>query len=448
MIPEEKFLQFPLTDILNFNCWLALIQAPNMDLEGDDAISNALAIQSFIMKVVSMAMNLKCTDCTSTSLPSIIEIFDDVGATELLGDRLGLLLEEIMTSEIAPVFLTEFLKLGEEAAVLCPHSPTFNTTSEEYDGLSTLEMPPLSSRSIDTIAFAGILFTELLAVVFAESHLRNIDEPSNGLSAQTENAFEGFDLLDFTNLEASPFSFARMLIQTVKSSLGGSPGEDGELGINTLLSNLLGEDGDYIQYFDDMTFEIAGAEISIQTVHVTGLDSFTNFDILEPHAPQTLRNTFTMENLSLELRVSVNVTATADPPIPYAVSLDLNDLNATAFLYMAVDSNELSNLQMKSLLYLENILPCLLSTAYDIQIPAIEVLVGGISNLEVVGLLPETSDLVSASLKAMFRDFGSEMSRAINLVFDGTVKTLINGYLGSQDKECKHYSIDTTSRYE
>ena len=447
MIPEEKFLQFPLTDILNFNCWLALIQAPNMDLEGDEAIDNALAIKSFIMKVVSMAMNLKCADCTSTSLPRVIEIFEEVGATEVLGDRLGSLLEEIMTSDVAPVFLTEVLKLGEEAAVLCPHSPTFNTTTEDYDGLSTLEMPPLSSRSIDTITFASILGAELLAIVFAESHLRNVDEPSDGLSAQADNEFEGFDLLDFTNLDESPFSFAKNLIQTAKSSLGGHADESGNLGINQLLSGFLGEGGDYTQEFESMTFEVAGAAISMHAVHITGLDSFASLNILEPIAPQTMQNTFAMEKLSLMLDVSVNVTTTADPPIPYTVSLDLNDLNATAFLYMAVDVNGLNNLQVGSLLYLDNILACFLSTAYDIHIPAIEVMVGSISKLTVEGLLPETSEMVSASIEAMFQDFGAEMSRAINLVFDGTVKTLINAYLKSQETECKQYAIDTASRY-
>ena len=447
MIPEEKFLQFPLTDILNFNCWLALIQAPNMDLEGDEAIDNALAIKSFIMKVVSMAMDLKCADCTSTSLPRVIEIFEEVGATEVLGDRLGGLLEEIMTSDVAPVFLTEVLKLGEEAALLCPHSPTFNTTTEDYEGLSTLEMPPLSSRSIDTITFASILGAELLAVVFAESHLRNIDEPSDGLSAQTDNEFEGFNLLDFTNLEESPFFFAKTLIQTAKSALGGNADESGSLGINQLLSGFLGEGGEYTQEFESATFEVAGAAISIHAVHITGLDSFASLNILEPIAPQTMKNTFTMDKLSLKLDLSVNVTTTADPPLPYTVSLDLNDLDATAFLYMAVDVNELNDLQIGALLYLDNILPCLLSTTYDIRIPAIEVMVGSISKLAVGGLLPETSEMVSASIEAMFQDFGAEMSRAINLVFDGTVKTLINGYLESQETECKQYAIDTASRY-
>jgi len=447
MIPTQNFLKFPLTDILNFNCWLALIQAPNMDLGGDEKIDNALAIKSFVMKVVSMAMDLTCIDCSSTSLPRIIDIFQDIGATRVLGNRAGLLLEEIMTSDVAAVFLTEFIQLGDEAGRRCPHSPNFNTTRADntMGNLTSVKVPALSSRSIDTIAYASILTAEVFAIIFSESHLANYEKPSDGLSRQGENAYGGANLLDFTNMTDGLLPYGDALLQTVRDSLGGDESES--LGINQIISTFLGAGGNYSQEVSDVTFIVAGITITIHTVNVSGLDSFTSFDILRPVAPQTLKNSFAMDKLSLTVEITAKAGSSEDPPQTYKVSLEMNDLNATAFSYVAIDEKELASITVGSLMNFENILPCFLTTAYDIHFTAMEMLVGSISNLSIDGLFTETSKMVEASVMAMFNDFGSEITQAINLVFDGTFKALINDYLRTHRAECKPYDLSSVPIY-
>ena len=172
-----------------------------------------------------------------------------------------------------------------------------------------------------------------------------------------------------------------------------------------------------------------GYEIFVDTVELRGLDSFQQFDILEPIAPQTLKNTIVMDYLTVVMDFSLNSTDTTEPAQPYRVTFDVKDVNATIYLLTAVDLDKLEALEIGQLLFIDNLLPCLLAAAYDVQVPAIRVSIGSFSEVKVEGLMPDTSAAAEASLAAMFEEYGSVISEATNSIFDSTVRPVVNEFV-------------------
>ena len=443
MVATNEFLQFPIKDILNFNCWLALIQAPNMDVNKEGTIDNALAVKSFLMNVISTTLELKCVDCMSVLLPGALKILEQTGATRTLGKRLGGLLEEVVTVDTVPAFLTDFLKLGEEAARLCPHRPTFNTTSDENRTLA-LDIPPLSNQAIDTIMLAGVLGAEVMAVSFSESHVRDGVETRDPLYRQSSTLAEQSDLLDWTRLNETFIPFAGDLLDFARGYLGGSRDESGVLGVNGILGDFLDEDGGIELDLHGVSFDFSGLQINVHAAKVKGLDSFMAFDTLRPIAPQTLQNDVELNKLSIQADFSVNATGAADPR-PYRVSFDLEDVNATVFVFAALDERKLGSLEMGSLLKVQNIVPCFMSTAREVYITAMNMSIGNITKPTIEGFLQDSNEAISASMEAMFQSYGPEVADTISSLLDITLRGIVNDILASYTENmsaCKNSLAD------
>ncbi|CAB9514500.1 Paraquat-inducible protein A [Seminavis robusta] len=429
LVPVLRFLKFPITDILNVNCWMALFQTPTMKAKGIDGV----AIQDFLAEIASMTLNLECSSCTSIFLPQVLETFEEVGVTKTLGNRLSLLLEDVMTSDVASSFITELLKLGESAATLCPHSPTYNTSVETKQEELSLPMPPLSNRSIDSLVFATVVGAEIIAVLFAESHLADTngtipDSLVSEVEFQDTVEVDG-SLLDWTRLNETFIPFAGDLLEMARAYLG--PQDSGSLGVNQILGEYLNADGSWRLSLENSSFELEGLKISVDSVEVTGLDSFVEFYILDPVEPQTLQNTIVLDSMSLKIDVSLDATSTKDPPRPYSFSLDVADVNLTASLFVAVDMEKLAAIEIGSILFVDNILPCAMSAVNDMHVSGMFVSVGNISNPTVGGLLPDAAQAVSRSMEELFENFGSEMVEALNMAFDTSLRGVINNFLTS-----------------
>lgn len=422
MISTADFIQFPIADILNLNCWLALVQAPDQMVNGK-RFPNSLEVTRMLLGIIDMQVKVSCLNCTSETLPGTVNLLDRVGAMEVLGNRLGPLVQEIATSDMIPPMLASMVGLGDVAARQCPHSPLFNTTSNKTDDFELeLELPPLSNEALDTVMYTGILGFGVFAVVFAETHL-DADLPlSDPLSGQASlEKLDDLRLLDWHRLNESFIPLAGDAIDLVKGFLG--PTEDGLLGVNGLLGesfNLsLGLELDLID----------GYQIVVDAVELRGLDSFEQFDILEPIAPQTLKNTIALDDLTVVMDFSLNATNTSEPAQPYRVTFGMKDVNATIYLFTAVDLDKLEALEVGQLLFVDNILPCMLASAYDVHVPAMRLAIGTLGEPMVEGLMPDTSAAAEASLEAIFEEYGSLMAEAMNSIFDGTIRPVVNDFV-------------------
>jgi len=420
MISEIDFISFPLRDSVNIDCWFAL-----MPSTGPTAEMNSFEIKKLLVDIVSLSINFKCLNCTSTLLPGAIEAIEDTGGFVVLGDRMGPLIEELATIKTLSPFVTDTLGVGDESARKCPHQALYNTTSNETDS-TVISLPALSNSSVDTVVYSGILAFEVFGVVIAEAHITNNVSLSDPLSGQESFNMTGNDtnLLDWFRLNDTFIGpFADSVLDGLRESLGGVT-EEGELGVNGLV-----EDGIFNATLDMMVELADGYNLTIDTLQVMGLDTFTLFDVLQPIAPQTLENNIAIANLTIVIDFSINVTTTSDPPLSYRMSFDVEDVNVTVYLFTAIDMDKVENLTIGSLLFVENFIPCLFSAAYDIHVPAMRATIGNLSEPTFEGLLPETDAAATASLAAIFSQYRSVFINATNSIFDSTVRVLANEFI-------------------
>jgi hypothetical protein len=135
----NMFVNFPLQDIMNINCWLATVATPMLDKYGTRVGNPAsgIVLRNLAFSLAEASLDIKCIECSS---PLIVEMESTLGSQEAIAD----------TTEVANVifdYISELLggdfiqyqldKKLAEAAMKCPHSPTYN---EEFSGLKFDEM--------------------------------------------------------------------------------------------------------------------------------------------------------------------------------------------------------------------------------------------------------------------------------------------------------------------
>ena len=122
----NMFVNFPLRDIMDINCWLATLVTPIRDKYGIPLGNPASGIRNVAFSLAEASLDIKCIKCSS---PLIVEMESMLGSKEAIAD----------TTEVADVILDFISQLlgGEiiqyqidkkltEAALKCPHSPTYN----------------------------------------------------------------------------------------------------------------------------------------------------------------------------------------------------------------------------------------------------------------------------------------------------------------------------------
>ena len=442
-ILQEDLFRFPVKDVLEFSCWLSLIKP---DVAGFPDVTG-FGVDSMLAKLASMVVDLNCLNCTSTSLPVLIDLTNDAGAAEVLGRRLGFLVEDVASGDTVTTLLLGFIDLGDEAARSCPHSPLFNSSSTNTTSNDTgLALPPLSMRSLDTVLFAGMVSIQAGLVLISETHVQNPGQETDAMKGQnTLEVPEGTNLLDWTNLDNITIPFVPQVLDLARSLLGGT-GPDGP-GVNGLLGGFA-EGGVFELPFGDISFEVAGVSLAIDTIRLEGVDSFSQFDILYPIAPQVMQNNISAANMKLSLGLSAKSVNSSDAANNVTLTFDLHDVNISVPLFVAIDEDLLGELKIGSLLHLNNLLPCLLSTAHGFRVEQMLVNVGSFSEPTFEGFMNDTIDALRNTTRAIFDIYGDMIEEAMPLIFDDTVRVLLNGFLGKFNQtECKDYSTNTTSRY-
>jgi hypothetical protein len=122
----NMFVNFPLRDIMDINCWLAAAVTPIRDKYGIPVGNPASGMRNVAFSLAEASLDIKCIECSS---PLIVEMESMLGSKEAIAD----------TTEVANVILDYISQLlgGEiiqyqlekkltEAALKCPHSATYN----------------------------------------------------------------------------------------------------------------------------------------------------------------------------------------------------------------------------------------------------------------------------------------------------------------------------------
>jgi len=166
-IAAQPFLNFPLQDALNLQCWLATATTPTLDKYGirDGEPDSGLVLKSLALAVAEASLDIECISCSS---PLIVEMASKVGSPEAVEDTTAVanMLFEYLTKLLGGDFVQSGLdKMLNEAAMKCPHSPSYD---QNFPGLKYEELiaPEKSEDSYGfLIAILVVMTISAVAVV-------------------------------------------------------------------------------------------------------------------------------------------------------------------------------------------------------------------------------------------------------------------------------------------
>lgn len=165
---KSRLNNFPIEDILDYNCWLATIPAPILDVYGirEDGVAKSAELREVAASVGALNMSITCINCTSPRMPEWTEILTTEEAQEdLIGVVNGLF--DYLGDSIGGTFIqVEIDRLLVDAARKCPHSPSYeqNANVTEFESLPYLSPNSETSDSL-LVTLLVIVVTAVLAVL-------------------------------------------------------------------------------------------------------------------------------------------------------------------------------------------------------------------------------------------------------------------------------------------
>jgi hypothetical protein len=173
-VSEEAFVRFPLRDMLNINCWLALIPPPPMDSHGFRAQGAEPTAALTNLDVISsqLKLNLNCYNCTS---PALFELSDLLSAPSSPEDMTALAngVIDTITDKLGGAFLQDQInRMLVDAPRQCGHRDDYdpNAPPMVYEMFRTNQTDSSSSYiTMLIVVFVPVLFT--VAIVLGVRHI-------------------------------------------------------------------------------------------------------------------------------------------------------------------------------------------------------------------------------------------------------------------------------------
>lgn len=436
-VQAMALFNFPIEDLLDFDCWLATIPPPAMNELGlriDPSEDRGLSLANFSSKFEDLNVGVNCVRCTGggmAMLPSMLQIMREAGVTEVLSSRMKFLVQDIVVSD---TFQTVLDRLVLNARKSCPHSPEYlvdaGSSAKNY---ADLPVPSFSATSLDTAEYIIGTALQVGFVIFTQAHVNEEVNPEDALKEQNNfTAPTGSNLVNFTDFNLNLPSWADSAVSSILDMVRGTrtdpaTGQE-DLGVNVFMRDLFGQSGVMDLSFHGLEFGPEQLTIQLHSLRVGGLDTFTKFDVLKPAADQTLLNDIAMQTVTIALDLSLN---SENATQRMSVAFQFGNLSASIPLFIAIDRDLLKSLQLGSLLRIESIMPCLLNSVYGFKIPHMIVNIGKIYKPLVAGLMEETKDALTTLVNMLFEQYGSSMHDAIPSMFDNAIRPFLNAWFDS-----------------
>ena len=202
-------------------------------------------------------------------------------------------------------------------------------------------------------------------------------------------------------------------------------------------------------------------KIKLHQITIMGLDSLTLLDPLETIGNYTLQNKLSWESLSVELDVSVEITPSTLPNAQVSagsgadlgikeritVQFALNEVNANIAVMLALDQDLVEALKVGHFLDKDNILPCFLSSIYELELSALTVEAIDLQPPEITGFVSDGLDtFISNVITSGFLMYESTMLRRSKAFFQLTIRQIVNVALEAQyesfgESECQLWPL-------
>ena len=162
-IEESPFLNFPLKDALNLNCWLATVVTPVLDKYGIrvGAANTGVVLRKLALAVAEARLDLDCISCSS---PVLLDMSSYFSSDEGVADTTSVakMLFDYVSDLLGGEFIQSQLdRLLNEAALKCPDSESYdrNFPGLKYDELVAQE------RSKETYGFLIAIISVIVSMI-------------------------------------------------------------------------------------------------------------------------------------------------------------------------------------------------------------------------------------------------------------------------------------------
>ena len=415
-VSESRFMQMPLRDVLNFHCWLSMIPQSALNIGASIPVLDILMNGGMLPKTSCVS----CTNGMLKDLNTIIDFLSANGFIDTIQSRGLSILTELVQSDFMQGTIDGQLY---KSASQCPHDPNFGST------VMLASTPFRATRDlVDSIVYASIGMVQTIAIVFAQKHT-SVAPPANITLDVPDDA----QLIDLTDL-SSVASWADMALAEGKNYLGGvveSESDDRVLGISSLLSSTLGDNGLMTFPLADQNhgFEAGGVKLLLVDVSLVGLDSFEVFDVLNTTDPNTFSNKIKLETIGVILRMELSAGDSKEPEM-VTVTLTMKDVEIDAGLGVAMDQDLLGSLRLGSILNTSQIFFCILSTIHSAGLSEFMMQVGDISEFSISGFISEETDKQIQSItEAIFSNYKKIIVDAIPAFTSTTIRPLLHEIL-------------------
>lgn len=144
-IEELSFLNFPLGDVLNIDCWLSTVVTPVLNKYGlrDSESETGIVLRNLAMAVAEARLDIDCILCTSPLLLELADYFSSpqgVEDTTTVANDIFAYISRLLGGDFIQNRLDKVLA---EAQMKCPHSPPYeqNFAGLQFQAMETVEQP-------------------------------------------------------------------------------------------------------------------------------------------------------------------------------------------------------------------------------------------------------------------------------------------------------------------
>ena len=172
--------------------------------------------------------------------------------------------------------------------------------------------------------------------------------------------------------------------------------------------------------------------VAVEKIQLAGLDNFTRLEPLTYFGRYTLATNFSLDRifLNVDLRIEFSSENQNGETIKVTENvtfvLQVGQIEVTAAVLLAIDYKLLGALQLGSLLELNNILPCLISTLVAFDIPQLHVSVESIQTPSIRGFDSPGLNLLAVTLiEGLFELYDDAIASALPIFLATTMKGLL-----------------------
>lgn len=182
--------------------------------------------------------------------------------------------------------------------------------------------------------------------------------------------------------------------------------------------------------------------MSIKSIKIGGLDTFTKMDVLRPIGKHTMQNSIHLDFLDVVVEMEALMKASSkddavivaenSPPIKESFTIDfkVTDVEVDFSFFLGLSLEDLGNLQLGSILDMSSIFPCLLNAIDIVSVTELAVNVSDMEAPTLVGFLDKGVDyLITKMADVLFHMYENVLILRMPNFFGSFVRPRLNDFL-------------------